>query len=108
MQRAHDLRAAPSLVEPDIADDVADLLATVSAVAREHRRAARHIERAGGAVLARRQRVKVAAGHDAAARPRSEDRAGARGLSEFWSMICVVRRASIDSVADRPLPSCAV
>jgi len=35
MQRGHDLNATPGLIEPQIADDIRNLLATVGAVSRE-------------------------------------------------------------------------
>ena len=42
MRRGHNLGTAPSLVEADIADEVAGLHAAVGTVARELRAAARH------------------------------------------------------------------
>ena len=89
MQRAHDLCATPSLIKPEIANDIADLLTAVSAVA--------------GCAPA-----EVVGYPPATIEPPVTIENGLVALNAVASMICVVRRSSIDSVADRPLPSCAV
>ena len=96
MRRGHDLSAAPSLVETDIADEVTGLHAAVGTVAREL--SAATANRAGEA--ARRHRAETGnAGLDTGY---------ATNSAPALLMICVVRRASVESVADKPLPSWAV
>ena len=93
MRGGHDLSATPSLVDADIADEVRRLHAAVGTVAGNC----------------------SAAAVTAAVRPRlppsrlpPSTGVTDSGADVRASMIWVVRRASAASVADRPLPSCAV